>query len=131
MSQTPHPKEYAKVIALPASDRLSHFIGRVADQEHLWGIRNDDGWLVPVAPDGLEYFPVWPHSVYAQRTSDIHFPGHTAIEIPLDDFLDSLIAMLITGGVKIAVFPDENWDFWVIEPQDLQTLLEEELDQYE
>ena len=124
-------QQFNVVVALTGEQRLSHFVSKVADWELLWGMANDEGWLVPQAPEGFEYFPVWPHPDYAKKTTDLVFPGHQPEEIDLDHFMDHWLSKLEKDGVKVAVFPNMNWDFWVIEPKDLTSLLREEAAQYE
>ncbi len=34
-------------------------------------------------------------------------------------------------GVKVAIFPDKNWEFWIMEPKDLLECLQDEMAQYE
>ena len=41
-------KQFESVLALDSFGRYSHFISKVADWEQLWGIKNEEGWLVPV-----------------------------------------------------------------------------------
>jgi len=125
-----NPQQYKAVVALSSADRCSHFIGKVADWELLWGVRNDDGWLVPLTPDNLEYFPVWPHPEYAQKIADKHFPGQVASEIKLDEFFKDLLPRLEQDSVKVAVFPNEEWTLWIIEPPDLRKAILDESSQY-
>ena len=80
-------KQFESVLTLDSAERSSHFVGKVADWQQLWGVKNENEWLVPIIEkDQLEYFPVRPHSEYAQRLADEHFPGHEATEISLDEF---------------------------------------------
>ena len=65
-------KQFESVQSLDSNDRFQHFVSIVADWEQLWTVKSDEGWLVPVAPEGFEYFPVWPHPEYAQKLSLIH-----------------------------------------------------------
>ena len=123
--------QFEAVTALSSADRSSHFVGKVADLEQLWAVKNNEGWLVPVTSEELEYFPVWPHPEYAQRIADDHFPGHKAVEISLNEFLSHWWPNCEKDKVKIAVFPNKDWVFWVMEPQDLAQCLIEEAEQYE
>ena len=123
--------QFEAVTALSSADRSSHFVGKVADWEQLWAVKNNEGWLVPETADGLEYFPVWPHHEYAQRIADEHFPGYETIEIPLEEFLSHWLPTCENDGVKIAVFPNKEWAFWVMEPKDLAQCLLDEAAQYE
>lgn len=60
-------KQFEAVLALDSSKRFEHFIGKVADWQQMWSVKSDEGWLVPLAPENFEYFPLWPHFEYAQK----------------------------------------------------------------
>jgi len=124
-------KQYEAVLALDSFDRYDHFISKVADWQQLWGVKSEEGWLVPVAPEDFEYFPLWPHYEYAQKITDESFPGHTAIEISLEELLDYWLPLFEQDKVKVAVFPNKEWTFWCIEPQDLKEELLNEMAKYE
>ena len=124
-------KQFESVQSLDSNARFQHFISKVADWEQLWTVKSDEGWLVPVAPEGFEYFPVWPHPEYAQKITDLNFPGHKAEEISLQEFLSHWLPLLQDDDVKVAVFPNREWTFWCIEADDLMAELVEEMQQYE
>lgn len=123
-------KQFESVQSLESNSRLKHFISKVADWEQLWAVKSEEGWLVPVAPEGFEYFPVWPHPEYAQKITDLNFPNHIAEKIPLAEFLSHWLPLLQEDGVKVAVFPNKEWTFWCVEAEDLMTELVEELKLY-
>lgn len=123
--------QFDSVTALSSADRSSHFVAKVADWQQLWAVKNDEGWLVPITPDGLEYFPVWPHPDYAQKIADENFPGHVAVEISLEEFLSRWLPTCEKDNVKIAVFPNKEWVFWVMEPRDLADCFMGEASHYE
>jgi len=83
------------------------------------------------APEGFEYFPVWPHPEYAQRITDEHFSGHEATEISFEKFLFEWLPTFEIDKVKVAVFPNKQWQLWIMEPQDLAQCLRYEVEQYE
>jgi len=124
-------KQFKAVLALDSLNRFKHFISKITDWHQLWGVKNDDGWLVPVAPENFEYFPLWPHPEYAQKFADQNFPGHNATEISLDDLLRYWLPLLQVDDVKIAVFPDMEMAFWCIDPHDLNLAISDELSKYE
>jgi hypothetical protein len=45
----------------------------------------------------MEYLPVWPHPDYAQRATDLHFPGNLATEISLAEFMDDWLSKVAEG----------------------------------
>ncbi|GIU52633.1 hypothetical protein TUM4438_45820 [Shewanella sairae] len=124
-------KQYEAVLALDSSKRFEHFVSKVADWRQLWGVKNDEGWLVSVDPEGFEYFPLWPHPEYAQKVVDENFPGHQAVELSLDELLNHWLPLFEQDNVKVAVFPNREWTFWCIEPQDLKEDLLNEMAKYE
>ena len=124
-------KQFEAVLALDTFERYNHFVNKVADWEQLWSVKNDEGWLVPVAPEDFEYFPLWPHPEYAQKTTDINFPGHKAVEISTKELLEHWLPLFEQDKVKLAVFPNKEWSFWRIEPNDLKEELLNEMAQYE
>lgn len=126
-----NPEQLKAVLALDTQARSTHCIGRIGDWEELWGVRNDEGWLVPCAPDEIQYFPIWPHPDYAQMTADDRFPGNVPERIALDDFMTKWLPGLKDDGVKVGVFPNMEWTMWIMEPDDLLASLEDEIAQYE
>lgn len=124
-------KQFEAVLKLDSFKRYDHFVSKVADWQQLWGARSEEGWLVPIAPEDFEYFPVWPHPEYAQRIVDENFPGNSATEISLGEFLDHWLPLFSQDAVKLAVFPNTEWRFWCIEPRDLKDKLQNEMLKYE
>lgn len=124
-------KQYEGVLALDSSDRYDHFNSKVTDWQQLWGVKSEDGWLVPIAPEDFEYFPLWPHYEYAQKITNENFPGHTATEISLEKLLDYWLPLFEQDRVKVVVFPNIEWTFLCIEPQDLKEELLNEMAKYE
>lgn len=125
-------KQFDAVLALDGFDRYDYFVSKskVADWELLWGVKSDDGWLVPVAPEEFDYFPLWPHPEYAQKIADENFPGHRATEISLEELLEHWLPLFEKNQAKVAVFPDREWTFWCIEPQSLKEELLNEMARY-
>jgi len=124
-------QQFEAALALNSSDRCSHFIDKITQCEQLWGVKNSEGWLVPITPNNLEYFPVWPHPEYAQKSVDEHFKDYQAEEISIQEFMGHWIPLFEEDNVKLAVFPDIHWEFWVMEAKDMLKCLQDELAQYE
>ncbi len=123
-------KQFEAVLALDSLKRYDHFISKVADWEQLWSVKSAAGWLVPVAPENFEYFPLWPHPEYAQKITDENFAGHETVEITLEELLVHWLPLFEEDNVKIAVFPNRDWTFWCIEPNDLKDELLNEMAKY-
>ena len=124
-------KQFEAVSALDSFKRYDHFVSKVADWQQMWGVKNKEGWLVPIAPEGFEYFPLWPHPDYAQKIADANFPGHEATEISLEELFERWLPVFEEDSVKLAIFPNKEWTFWCMEPQELKEELENELAKYQ
>lgn len=126
-----NPEQAKSVLALDSSARSTHCLGLIGDWEELWGVRNDEGWLVPCAPDDVQYLPIWPHPEYAQMTADDRFPGYIPERITLSDFMSEWLPRMKEDGVKVGVFPDIEWTMWIMDPDDVVASLDDEIAQYE
>ena len=125
-------QQYDNVLALSSKERYSHFIGKVADWEQLWGLYNEkDGWLLRATNENVEYLPVWPHPEYAKNITKEYYPEYNEEEISIYDFMSNLLPKLENDNVKIGVFPNPEGNTWLIEAKDLLQELEEECEQYE
>ena len=52
------PEHHDAVTALDGPLRYTHFIGRVADTQVLFGLRTSDGWVSACDEDGAEGMPL-------------------------------------------------------------------------
>src|SRR6266851_2270801 len=104
MSWIPNGKEIAGVLALDGPSRYKHWIKKVADEEHLWGLWLN-GWAVMADENGHELVPVWPHSKYAALCAKNAWAGYQPKSIPLDAWLDRWTPGAERDGWLVAVFP--------------------------
>jgi len=127
-----NPQQYENVLALSAKERYSHFIGKVADWEQLWGLYNEnEGWLTCSTPEEVEYLSVWPHPEYAENISKENYPEYNEKEISLEYFMFNWLPKLKSDNIKIGVFPDQEGNTWLMEANDLLQDLKDECGQYE
>ena len=127
-----NPKQYESVLALSSKERYSHFIGKVADWEQLWGLFNEkEGWLIREIQDDIKYFSVWPHPQYASEISKEFYPNYLEKEISLSEFMNHWLPQFESDKIKIGVFPNMEGDSWLMEPNDLLLDLQEECKLYE
>lgn len=130
MSWQVHPKEMASVLALSSQERYGYFIKKVADFEEAWGLQSEDGWvLVGFDGDQGEAFCIWPHADYAQACVIEGWNDCAPELISLQELLEELLPALLRDGKRIAVFPTPGGQAVVVDPRDLQSHLEHELEQ--
>ena len=112
-------KQFMAINSLSDHDRYKHFISKVADWHEIWSVRTSEGWLVPATPEGIEYLPLWPHLDYAQRIADEIWPGHVAEEFDYEFLVNEGFNQLGEDGVKIAVFPNMDWQCVLVDARQL------------
>ena len=124
-------QEIAAVSALPGPERYSHFVRRVADWEEVWGLKNEDGWVLVEHSDGRRAMPLWPHPRYAEVMTVEAWPTCKPAEIALSDFLESWLPRMSRDGLYAAVLPTPILEGIVVEALRLRNDLEEECGRYE
>ena len=102
----------------------------MADWQQLWSIELNGDWVLPQTTDELKYLPVWPHPEYAKRVSTTRYPDSNLREISSEAFLGHWLPVFEENNVKIAVFPNEDWVFWVMKAKDVAEALSDEIALY-
>lgn len=125
-----NPKQYEAVIGLPADQRYQHFIGRVADWEEMWSLKNADGWVGLANDEGQECIPLWPHPDYAAALATGDWADCSPVRIGLDAFLNRWVEGMNEDSVHVAVFPNLDERGVVVPPDRLKSDLEAELEKF-
>jgi hypothetical protein len=123
-------KQIEAILNLPAPKRYEHFIKKVVGWRKLWALY-DDGWALSETKGGQLIFPLWPEREYAELCISGIWSDYQAIEIELDEVLDSLIPMLRNEGILPGVFFTLNAGSIDVEIDQLEEDLRYELSKYE
>jgi hypothetical protein len=118
------------VLRLEPTERVSHFVKRVVDEQVAWGLWKD-GWALMAEGDGQAVFPLWPGREYAEGCAVGEWSEYVPAEIPLDDILGELSERLEARNVRPAVFPTPGGRGVVMTLGQLKVALEAELRWYE
>jgi hypothetical protein len=129
-SELPQSQRMA-LLASAGPARFKHFIGRAADYERLWGLRDATGWVALADDTGAPGFPVWPHPDYAQACATETWAGSIPAEIDVHEFTDEWLPNMAERGVSVAVFPTPSLKGVWMKPEELQRYLAEELGRYD
>jgi len=120
-------QQFNAVVALDGPDRYKHFISRVSDWQHLWGLRDRDGWVLIADSNGHAAFPVWPHPEYAAACATDLWAGNSAAPIEVHEFLEKWVAGLVAEGKNVAVFPTLKMKGVIVSADQLKDDLQHEL----
>jgi hypothetical protein len=124
-------KEYEAVIQMAAPARYEYLIKKVAENEVVWSLASDDGWVVCGDDEEHECFPVWPHSRYAEAYADDSWANTSPQTIDLSDWLEKWLPGLEKDNRYVAAFPTTVLKAPVVAPSRMKSDLLRELENYE
>jgi hypothetical protein len=122
-----HAKEFQAVQGLPAAQRYSHFVRRVADFGVVWTLLGVHGWVLAADDAGGECVPVWPHARHADACVSGAWAGTRPEAIALPECLERWTPGMLRDGRVVAVFPTAAAQGVVVMPDRLRRDLEREL----
>lgn len=124
-------EEIAAVLKADGPTRYSHFIGQVADWEAVWGLRSPDGWVSASDETGTPMFPVWPHEPYARLMAVDAWAQAAPAPIEIHEWVGKWLPGFAKDRMKVAVFPTPGSKMVIVDPLQLRSDIEAELDRIE
>jgi hypothetical protein len=122
-------EKLTNVINLPAPERYSYFIRKVADFEEVWGLY-DNGWAL-LENDGNRVIAFWPELEFAELCAVETWKNYTPKKINLEEFLEKWLTGMKKDGTEAAIFYTPQEKGIVVSAQQLFDDLNEEVTQYE
>jgi hypothetical protein len=98
-------KEFEAVTALPASDRYSYTIKKVADWEVLWSLVKRQEWTLSADNDEHELVPVWPHERFAAACATGQWESFEPQNIALSTWVEHWDPGIHRDKRLVSVFP--------------------------
>ena len=126
-----HVKEIETVQALPASERYSYWVKRVADREEVWSLWADGGWAMAADDAGATLLPFWPATEFAKNCAAGVWENYEPRSIDLTAFRERWIPGIKKDGRMLAIFPTPADRGITIAPDRVDADLSKELTQYE
>lgn len=124
-------QQFSAVSALAGPERYKHFVGRVADWQSVWGLRNESGWVAAGDENGNSGFPVWPHPDYALVCAIGDWSSNSPSPIEVHEFVERWLPNMTAQGVLVAVFPTPSMRGVLVPAAELQEHIQQELSQIE
>jgi hypothetical protein len=123
--------EIDRIMKRPAERRYEYFVKKVADSEEVFGLADDEGWALLGEGDS-DALPLFPFPEFAEafnRAADWSSTYEINV-LDLNELLEWLDDME-KDGMKVAVFPNAEFNAVVMEPQRLKADLQAELEKYD
>ncbi|RYE27984.1 MAG: DUF2750 domain-containing protein, partial [Sphingobacteriales bacterium] len=108
----------------------NYFIRKVVDFEEIWGL-SDDGWALLGDDNGNQILPLWTEKEFAELCSVDQWKSYKPEVILLDNFLEKWIPGMTKDKTLVNIFSTPGSKGTVILPFDLNSDLQEELEQYD
>lgn len=126
----PTDKEIESVIILDANKRYVYSIKRIADNEALWVLGDEQGFRTYNDNLGNTVFPIWPSKEFALLCCEAEFADCLPEELQLDEFIQDYLPDFKASNYKISVLPLPANKGAVIEVNTFKNDLDNELNNY-
>lgn len=126
------PLEIEKLFKKPGEKRYEYFVKQVADSEAVFGLADDEGWvLLGDDDDNTDILPLFPYAEIAEEfRTKAGFDSEKVEPLDVNELLEWLDDME-NDGMLVAVFPNPELNGAVVEPSMLKTDLLAELEKYD
>jgi Protein of unknown function (DUF2750) len=126
------PKQIEEILAKKPENRYKYFIKTVSAEEEVWGLTDDEGWLMLEVEgedqDALAVFPAAQFAEIFQKGGD--FADMRVEALDLSEFMEWLDDMEIEK-LKVAVFPTPSFQSAVMRPEVIIEDFEEQFEKEE
>lgn len=125
-------KEFDEVLARKPESRYKYFIRTVAAEEEVWGLADDEGWLMlEVNEEEQDALAVFPNPEFAEAfQKEGGFNEFRVEALDLFEFFEWL-EDFEQEKIKVAVFPTPNFQSAVMRPEIVRADFEAEFDKEE
>ncbi|MBL4829096.1 MAG: DUF2750 domain-containing protein [Aliivibrio sp.] len=103
---------------------LDLFISETKENELVWGLKNEDGWLACDSTEfeNSEVMPFWSNEADAKTHNVEEWADFEVLHIPLDIFVEDWLITLSEDGVLIGVNWNDTLDGKEVEPTNMAKL---------
>ncbi len=123
------PKQIEEVYAKKPENRYKYFIKTIAEEEEVWGLADDEGWLLlEDDEDNTDVIAVFPNAEFAEIFREKGGFQEFRVEVlDLYEFVDWLEDFELEK-MKVAVFPTPDFQSAVMTPDRIKMDLQEIFD---
>lgn len=124
-------EELENILRLAPFERYKYSIKRIADSQILYSLKEgNEDWAISEAANH-KLFSIWSAEEYAALNVEGEWSNYGVAGIDLDDFLNTIIPLIIENNYLINVFSINNQTGFVLNVEEFMRDLNEELEKYE
>lgn len=127
MSTPAQTNDLFGLFSLPGEERYTAFLAEVVEQDQVWTLKGDDGFIAFSDDEGRDCFPFWPDAACARALATDDWADCLPEPLGLDVFMTRWLPGMAKDGRLAAVFPAPDGSGVVIEPETLLQDLREEI----
>jgi hypothetical protein len=122
MTDSLSPADIESIKALGPAERYDYLIEQVQAGHSVWSLRSDQGTVL-MSTDGQDCLPIWPQADFAVAWIDGDWADCTPIAIDPAAWEQRWLPGLQADGIALAVFPSQDDEGIVVEPDDMAASL--------
>jgi len=125
-----HKREIENVLVLSPFEKYKYFLKRVADEEEMWSLENEEGELAIAELNDKLVISFWSSKEFAEMCVEGNWKNFKPTKIDLSYFEVELIPIIIDNGYLLNIFPRYNKSGFVVSIDEFLRDLNEELEKY-
>jgi len=122
--------EIFHILKTDAKGRYEYSLKRIADNEELWIIGDDDGVRTYSDDNGDIVFPIWPYEEFAKLCCIEEYRQCLPEKLSLDEFVQEYLPDFEKNNYKLTLLPLPTDRGSIINATSFREDLDEELDMY-
>lgn len=119
--------EFVEISKLQPEERFDYALRVMVENNELWGLLGENGWLLLQAEDDA-CLPIWPHESFAKSWVKDDFPDCTPERIDLDAWIKQWLPGMKNNGTFVLMFPlGEDEEGIMLDASEVLTCFSEEM----
>jgi hypothetical protein len=121
------PEDFITLSKLLPEERFDYAIANMIEDQFLWGLYGDNGWLLLKADDDA-CLPVWPYAEFAQAWVKNDFPDCQPKKIDFSEWRDTWLPGMHKNSTLVLVFPlGEDEEGIMLQAQEMLDCIDEDM----
>jgi hypothetical protein len=122
MNEPLSKEELQATQGLSPDERYDHVITMIQAGQPVWTLRSEQGTVL-MSSDGQDCLPIWPHADFASAWINGDWADCSPMSVDVAAWEQRWLPGLQEDGIALAVFPSQDDEGIVVEPDDMSASL--------